>query len=528
MLPKINSSHGSETRNIINAAIDSINVQGKSIQDLVAKGQLTPAQYATLIQSVNALISKGEVTFEDIDINQGKLLPKHVSEELLRMITGDAPINAVPADGSITTVKVADKAVTPDKTTMFTQSENLASLKFQPWSIENIGGTWKLRGETTDFLTKTNVVKLNVNTTYTVKNFEPLIANRFIIGLSDSMPTFDSENLFSVPRIVNTDNSVAEVTFTTNSNERYLFIYLSNDNKEPLIQVERGNRSTPYKAPLVLDEKYYVGALEERFIEKENTVTVIEDPKTGYPARPDVVSVIWIGMNEPTNAEIYDEWRETPGFTFFTDFTEYPTGQTVEDWSTPWDSNGRRSIIATSLSPDEGGGKVMEFNPNSYSYHAITWDELGEYLNDRNGEVFVRGRVFSDSIVESQRLSVVLRGSGTASNPNGYTVGVRGDEPGLVQASKYIDGQVHVISSKQSNVDFSNYFNMVVRMEDNNIKAKFWQYGDAEPKDWLIDEFDISVQSSGFMGLFSFQPFLSYIDAVGFGTGGMRAPRKKV
>ena len=110
-IPKINSAHGSDTRNIINRAIDLINVQGKSIQDIVAEGQLTPAQYATLIQTVNGLISKGDVAFSDIDINKGKLLPKHLSEEVLKMLTGDAPINAVPADGSITKRKMADKAI---------------------------------------------------------------------------------------------------------------------------------------------------------------------------------------------------------------------------------------------------------------------------------------------------------------------------------------------------------------------------------------------------------------------------------
>ena len=114
-IPKINSAHGSDTRNIINRAIDLINVQGKSIQDLVAEGQLTPSQYATLIQTVNGLISKGDVAFSDIDINKGKLLPKHLSEEVLKMLTGDAPVNAVPADGSITKRKMADKAIDRSK-----------------------------------------------------------------------------------------------------------------------------------------------------------------------------------------------------------------------------------------------------------------------------------------------------------------------------------------------------------------------------------------------------------------------------
>lgn len=69
VVPKINSAHGSDTRNIINRAIDLINLHGKTIQDLVAEGQLTPTQYATLIQTVNSLASKDEVFLRRSGIN---------------------------------------------------------------------------------------------------------------------------------------------------------------------------------------------------------------------------------------------------------------------------------------------------------------------------------------------------------------------------------------------------------------------------------------------------------------------------
>ena len=66
-VPKINSAHGSDTRNTINRAIEVLNQQGKSIQDLVANGQLTPAQYAALIQTVNGLLKSGEVGYYDLN-----------------------------------------------------------------------------------------------------------------------------------------------------------------------------------------------------------------------------------------------------------------------------------------------------------------------------------------------------------------------------------------------------------------------------------------------------------------------------
>ena len=123
-IPKINSAHGSDTRNIINRAIEVINVQGKSIQDLVAEGQLTPEQYATLIQTVNSLIAKGEITTADIDKNNFLIDETMISDSFRKIVTGNAPIHAVPADESLTTRKYVDKSVTPEKTDFFLISNN--------------------------------------------------------------------------------------------------------------------------------------------------------------------------------------------------------------------------------------------------------------------------------------------------------------------------------------------------------------------------------------------------------------------
>lgn len=114
-LPLINSAHGSETRNIINAAIDSINAQGKSIQDLIAEGQLTPTQYAQLVSIVNGNIKRGDVSVFDIDKNKGKFDQTYMSDSLLEQIAGNAPVNATPADNSLTTPKYTDRSITNSK-----------------------------------------------------------------------------------------------------------------------------------------------------------------------------------------------------------------------------------------------------------------------------------------------------------------------------------------------------------------------------------------------------------------------------
>lgn len=90
--------------------------------DVVAKvdnkvTELTP-QINNLTAQLAQKINKGEVSVYDIDKNKGKFDQTYMSEELLQQMAGDTPINAVPADKSITTHKIADKAVTSKKRTV--------------------------------------------------------------------------------------------------------------------------------------------------------------------------------------------------------------------------------------------------------------------------------------------------------------------------------------------------------------------------------------------------------------------------
>ena len=125
VVPKINSSHGSETRNIINATIDSTNAQGKAIQDLVAKGQLTPTQYATLIKSVNGLIAKGEVSPLDINKNLGKFDASYFSNAFLDELNKGVIDATKLLPRSVTNEILADKSVDAKKADFIKESENL-------------------------------------------------------------------------------------------------------------------------------------------------------------------------------------------------------------------------------------------------------------------------------------------------------------------------------------------------------------------------------------------------------------------
>ncbi|MGU9052047.1 sialate O-acetylesterase [Clostridium perfringens] len=56
-----------------------------------------------------------DIAINQINKNKGKIDQTYLSEELLQQIAGDTPINAVPADNSITTKKLADDSVTNSK-----------------------------------------------------------------------------------------------------------------------------------------------------------------------------------------------------------------------------------------------------------------------------------------------------------------------------------------------------------------------------------------------------------------------------
>lgn len=146
----VNSVVDRDFRNRINQLIDVVNSVGITIDELVVKGVMTTEQYSELITSINGLVKIGEVSVDalsdelknevekinnkvdkgnisvsDINKNLGKIDQTFLSDELLQQIAGTAPVNAVVADGSVTTSKVSDLAITKSKTDFIKTSNNL-------------------------------------------------------------------------------------------------------------------------------------------------------------------------------------------------------------------------------------------------------------------------------------------------------------------------------------------------------------------------------------------------------------------
>lgn len=512
VVPKINSSHGSETRNIINAAIDAINVQGKTVQDLVAKGQLTPARYAELIQTVNGLIAKGEVSVHDIDVNKGKLLPKHLSEEVLKMMTGDAPVNAIPAEGSLTTREYADKSVTPNKTTFIKQTKNLWDGEYYPWYIVGSSDSYRLVRE---FDGSSNGVvvmaPIKPGVSYTIKVYEEQLSNRFIVGTSKNHPGNFIESFYLDTGLFQ-DRELKEYTFNNSAGDNWLYVMISNENKKPKIQIEEGVKPSEYTAPYLFPKEYIMPEIKDEIKGMDNTVTLIEDISNGYPPRTNATSVIWIGPNEPTEVEPYDEWRQTEGYTISTDFSGgYGSG--TADWRLVWDKNAAINIGISYLT-------LVGLEGNAYI--AISPNKTPSNIQD--GEVFVEG--YQESLASVQSLAALLRGQNSSNGSySGYSVGIWADELRIV---KYVNGQSTRLGSTPNNLSFDKKIKVLARVEGDTFKAKVWEDGKIEPE-WMLEAVD-SEFVTGEFGLNNFSTVSNPVEfyRFGLGTNGMRAPRKQL
>ena len=224
-IPKINSAHGSDTRNIINRAIDLINVQGKSIQDLVAEGQLTPSQYAQLIKNVNGLIAKGDIQINDL------------SEDVLEALKDADPtfnLLAVPRD----------KSVTPGKTTFMETGKNL-------FNINDVKSGYSLNSSGDEVVSSTNVIT----------DYIPCLAGDKISASYDPDGTRITLNGFRMV-VYDSEFNKLEVLSSFSSGDsinangaRYFRLVVSDNIARSNFQVEKGSVSSYEEYTVKFNEK---------------------------------------------------------------------------------------------------------------------------------------------------------------------------------------------------------------------------------------------------------------------------------
>lgn len=102
-----------ELKTLVNALGEVQNIDNRFAQ--------TNAQLSDV--EINKMDKGGEIIVSQINVNKGKLDQTYLSDGLLQQMTGNTPINAIVGDRSVTTNKLVDKSVTPNKTT-FIKEDN--------------------------------------------------------------------------------------------------------------------------------------------------------------------------------------------------------------------------------------------------------------------------------------------------------------------------------------------------------------------------------------------------------------------
>lgn len=88
-------------------------------------GERLDSEKAEVSAQLAQKLNHGEVSVNDIDKNKGKFDQTYMTDEFLQQITGDTPINAVPAKASITQEYLATKAINEYHTDFLTTGKNL-------------------------------------------------------------------------------------------------------------------------------------------------------------------------------------------------------------------------------------------------------------------------------------------------------------------------------------------------------------------------------------------------------------------
>ena len=218
---------------------------------------MNPQQAKEWVSQLNNKIDKGNVSVSDINKNLGKLDQTFMSEEFLQQMAGTTTINAVPADGSLTTEKYADKSVTEDKTSFINSSVNLFN---KNTDHKQIGGYYAGRDfvERADFdtyfvrVSSGMVITTNTTAVNNISFWDESFNYLDFVSYSQTMSVPDNSNIAWVSLPVSTSLNVDEVMVVEGESlpETYIpylhtlsdYIGISSGALDPL--VDKGNVST--------------------------------------------------------------------------------------------------------------------------------------------------------------------------------------------------------------------------------------------------------------------------------------------
>jgi regulation of enolase protein 1 (concanavalin A-like superfamily) len=191
-------------------------------------------------------------------------------------------------------------------------------------------------------------------------------------------------------------------------------------------------------------------------------------------------------------------------FSYSTDFSEYTSSQAPTGWTEQWNPTAFSTQVIDSGITISGpiGSKVVEWTHTANSRGSLSYD--ASPTNERTQEVLVRAYITTDLL---HPFRILVRGSGSSGSETAYYLAI---QTSAVTLSKYDGGNSSDLFSSGFDIGFSKSFWVRLRVDNDQIKGKFWSDANIEPYDWSFEETDSSLPTTGWMG------FGAYTDASGF------------
>lgn len=204
----------------------------------------------------------------------------------------------------------------------------------------------------------------------------------------------------------------------------------------------------------------------------------------------------------------------TPPGQAATDLSDQDVGEPPRGWSMRW-----RSSDWTVLDDPR---RVRHVVGGSSGRRSLTWDEVGDDGHVQ-GDVELYGVVRS-SPTGNTLFQLPLHVSGETGNESAYYVDLRVDQSAL-RINRYADGSFTSIGRYDGVVpQRDTWYRVRLRREGDQLMARIWQDGEAEPDEWQAVATD-NTHHGGGVGFAGFQAnTVNDWAYLGVGTGGEPAP----
>lgn len=204
--------------------------------------------------------------------------------------------------------------------------------------------------------------------------------------------------------------------------------------------------------------------------------------------------------------------------TYTTDFSEYEPGGVPSDWSPKHASTAEDWLIASAATPI--GNRVLRFNGDSNTRHALSWDTIGTASTAELIGVF-RVENISQDVTATARL--VVRGSGGSDTENSYFFNVRDEGFGIW---KYLNGDSTILSEWGTPQE-DQWYIARFSADTDQLKARVWPLPEDEPTSWDSSVTDGALDS-GWVGVGTFSEYTDYWSYLSVGIGGASAQLPQV